>query len=246
LGIGVLLALSILCPGMTKASQQSDRQFEEQVRPILEDRCFACHGNGLKKGGVDLDAAVTGDQKLWWNVLKNVRSGIMPPADKPQPSGEERLRLENWIKLGAFGIDPADPDPGRVTVRRLNRVEYRNTIRDLIGVEYDTTSEFPPDDTGYGFDNIGDVLTFSPLLLEKYLTAANAIVSKAVPTVPRVVADRVSPAGTSAAPVASGAGVAVEVVAADPARHLRPCPCRITSRRLPRPRSRSNTTGSTT
>jgi len=193
LGIGVLLALSILCPGMTKASQQSDRQFEEQVRPILEDRCFACHGNGLKKGGVDLDAAVTGDQKLWWYVLKNVRSGIMPPADKPQPSGEERLRLENWIKLGAFGIDPADPDPGRVTVRRLNRVEYRNTIRDLIGVEYDTTSEFPPDDTGYGFDNIGDVLTFSPLLLEKYLTAANAIVSKAVPTVPRVVADRVIP-----------------------------------------------------
>ena len=80
----------------------------------------------------------------------------------------------------ATGIDRKDPDPGRVTVRRLNRVEYRNTIRDLIGVDYDTTSEFPPDDTGHGFDNIGDVLTLSPMLLEKYLNAANTIISMAV------------------------------------------------------------------
>ena len=97
----------------------------------------------------------------------------MPPADKPQPSDEERRLLEDWIKYGAFGIDPKDPDPGRVTVRRLNRVEYRNTIRDLMGVDFDTDSEFPPDDTGHGFDNIGDVLTLSPLLLEKYIAAAN-------------------------------------------------------------------------
>ena len=94
---------------------------------------------------------------------------IMPPAGKPRPSAAELAALEDWIKYGAFGIDPKDPDPGRVTVRRLNRVEYRNTIRDLMGVDYDTTAEFPPDDTGHGFDNIGDVLTLSPLLLEKYL-----------------------------------------------------------------------------
>ena len=120
----------------------------------------------------------------------------MPPAGKPQPSAEERRLLEDWIKYGAFGIDPTDPDPGRVTVRRLNRVEYRNTIRDLIGVDYDTTAEFPPDDTGHGFDNIGDVLTLSPLLLEKYLAAANAIIARAVPTVPKVVAERVIPGGS--------------------------------------------------
>ena len=73
-----------------------------------------------------------------------------------------------WIKYRALGIDPNDPDPGRVTLRRLNRVEYHNTIRDLLGYDFKTTEEFPADDTGYGFDNIGDVLSVSPLLLEKY------------------------------------------------------------------------------
>ena len=105
------------------------------------------------------------------------------PASCPRPASRGRPArnsgiLEDWIKFAAFGIDPKDPDPGRVTVRRLNRIEYRNTIRDLIGVDYDTTAEFPPDDTGHGFDNIGDVLTMSPLLLEKYIAAANFIVSR--------------------------------------------------------------------
>jgi Protein of unknown function (DUF1592)/Protein of unknown function (DUF1588)/Protein of unknown function (DUF1587)/Protein of unknown function (DUF1585)/Protein of unknown function (DUF1595) len=181
----------MLCPGVATAADRADSSFQEQVRPILEDRCFACHGNGIKKGGVDLDGVTTGDGKLWWSVLKNVRAGIMPPADKPQPSGAERRRLEDWIKTVALGIDPEDPDPGRATVRRLNRVEYRNTIRDLIGVDYDTTAEFPPDDTGHGFDNIGDVLTLSPMLLEKYLAAAKTIVAEVVPMVSRVVAERV-------------------------------------------------------
>ena len=127
--------------------------------------------------------------ELWWAVLKNVRSGLMPPAGKPRLSATERRLLEDWIKHCAFGIDPKNPDPGRVTVRRLNRVEYRNTIRDLMGVDYDTNVEFPPDDSGHGFDNIADVLSLSPLLLEKYLAAATSIVSRAVPIVPRVVAD---------------------------------------------------------
>jgi len=122
-----------------------------------------------------------------------VRAGIMPPAGKPQPNSEERQLLEDWIKFGAIGIDRNDPDPGRVTVRRLNRTEYRNTIRDLIGVDFDTTAEFPADDTGHGFDNIGDVLTLSPLLLEKYLAAAALIIGRAVPTVPKVVAQQVIP-----------------------------------------------------
>src|SRR5205814_7503756 len=92
-----------------------------------------------------------------------------------------------------FGLDPAKPDPGRVTVRRLNRVEYRNTVRDLTGVDFDTQKEFPADDTGYGFDNIADVLTISPMLLEKYLDAAQAIVGQFVPAQPRVVAENTVP-----------------------------------------------------
>ena len=91
----------------------------------------------------------------------------------------------------AFGLDAAHPDPGRVTLRRLNRVEYRNTIRDLTGVDFKADEEFPPDDTGHGFDNLGDVLTVSPMLLEKYLGAAQAIVTQAVPTVPKVMPERV-------------------------------------------------------
>ena len=127
------------------------------------------------------------DAELWWAVLKNVRAGFMPPAGKPRPNESELMLLEDWIKSCAFGIEPTKPDPGRVPVRRLNRVEYRNTIRDLMGIDFDTSVEFPPDDSGHGFDNMADVLTFSPMLLEKYLAAAKSIVSRSVPVVPRVV-----------------------------------------------------------
>jgi hypothetical protein len=121
-------------------------------------------------------------RELWLAVLKNIRAGIMPPAKKPRPAPADIKKLESWIKQEAFGIDLKNPDPGRVTIRRLNRVEYRNTIRDLMGIDFKADDEFPPDDTGYGFDNIGDVLTVSPLLLEKYLQAAETIVVAAVPT----------------------------------------------------------------
>src|SRR5262249_55236937 len=114
----------------------------------------------------------------------NVRSGIMPPPGEERLSADEQRQLFDWIEFDAFGIDRADPDPGRVTLRRLNRVEYHNTIRDLMGVDFDTTEEFPADDSGYGFDNVGDALSLSPLLMEKYLDAAEVIVAEAVPTKP--------------------------------------------------------------
>ena len=127
------------------------------------------------------DEAILAKPGLWLAVLKNTRAGLMPPAKKPQPSAEELHQLQEWIKYDAFGINPGNPDPGRVTVRRLNRTEYRNTISDLMGVDFNTEVEFPADDTGFGFDNIGDVLTVSPILLEKYMAAAKTIVSEAVP-----------------------------------------------------------------
>jgi hypothetical protein len=199
-GLAVALVLVTLCPCRSGAAEGVAEKFDQQIRPILEDYCYACHGNGLKKGGVVLDElgadqARLRDHDLWWRVLKNVRAGIMPPTGKPAPTDQERRLLEDWIKYRAFGIDPKKPDPGRVTVRRLNRVEYRNTVRDLIGVDYDTSSEFPPDDTGHGFDNIGDVLTLSPLLLEKYITAAKAVVSAAVPTSSLTVAEQMIAGG---------------------------------------------------
>ena len=99
--------------------------------------------------------------------------------------------MAHWIKTDVFGSDPQDPDPGRVTLRRLNRAEYRNTIRDLLGVDFNTLEAFPPDDTGYGFDTIGDVLTLPPMLLEKYMNAAEKVVGQAVPVVSETTAKKV-------------------------------------------------------
>ena len=119
-----------------------------------------------------------------------LRAGMMPPKGKRRPSAEEISQIEKWIKYSAFGIDPQHPDPGRVTLRRLNRTEYRNTIRDLMGVDFNAVGEFPPDDTGHGFDNISAVLTLSPLLLEKYIAAAKSIVGQAVPVQASVPAEK--------------------------------------------------------
>ena len=174
--------------------------FTREIQPILNTHCYDCHGSGISKGGVVLDeftsASELKDPKLWLRALRNVRSGIMPPSDEPRLPAEKVKALEHWIKRQIFELDPAVPDPGRVTVRRLNRTEYRNTVRDLMGVDYDTTLEFPGDDSGHGFDHMGDVLTVSPLLLEKYLDAAQTIVQRAVPVQPAVVAEVVLPGGT--------------------------------------------------
>ena len=92
--------------------------------------------------------------------------------------------IARWIKSGPFQINPRNIDPGQVVIHRLNRLEYRNTIRDLLGVSYNTEIEFPPDAAGIGLDNIAELLTMSPLMLEKYLDAAEAILEGAYPTQP--------------------------------------------------------------
>jgi Protein of unknown function (DUF1587)/Protein of unknown function (DUF1595)/Protein of unknown function (DUF1592)/Planctomycete cytochrome C len=191
----LVIAFSLLGRLASRADVPATAQFRKDVQPILKEFCYDCHGDGAKKGDVAFDELKTDaqvlDHKLWLKVLTNVRAGLMPPEKKPHLSPAEQQRLERWIKFSAFEIDPQDPDPGRGAVRRLNRVEYRNTVRDLMGVDFNTEREFPPDDTGHGFDNIGDVLTLSPMLMEKYLDAARAIISEAVPTVPGVVAENV-------------------------------------------------------
>jgi len=169
--------------------------YHSSIVPILEDHCFECHGDGYDKGKVAFDALESDQQilkpELWLKVLLNTRAGLMPAERKPRLSPADQQKLENWIKYQVFGIDPNNPDPGRVTVRRLNRVEYRNTVKDLIGVDYNTDHEFPPDDSGFGFDNIGDALTISPMLMEKYVAAAQAIVDEAVPAQERKPAEQV-------------------------------------------------------
>ncbi len=190
----LLLAVLITGAAAAPAKHPAPADFHATVQPLLVQYCYDCHGDGARKGNVAFDrfksdADLVSQPDLWFKVLKNVRAGLMPNDDGPRPTGEEIGRLERWIKYQAFGLDPADPDPGRTTIRRLNRVEYRNTIHDLMGIDFNSEVEFPPDDTGHGFDNLGEVLTVSPLLLEKYLAAAEEVVDQAVPRVAKVPAN---------------------------------------------------------
>lgn len=165
-----------------------ERAFSEKVQPFLTRYCVSCHGAEKPKAGVNLAKyqsikAIEADRKTWEKVIENVGAGIMPPEDKPQPPEAEAEFLTEWVEARLSKVLCDGPArPGLVTIRRLNRAEYDNTIRDLVGVDVHASTDFPTDDVGYGFDNNGDVLTVSPLLLEKYLTAAELITDRAIVT----------------------------------------------------------------
>jgi len=189
----------VAIPSSRAAAPQEAGQFmahyQENIQPLLETYCYDCHGYGMKEGGIAFDELNSYEtlmnRELWLKALKNVRAGIMPPQFSMPPEPEELATLGNWIKRDVFEIDPQNPDPGRVPFRRLNRNEYRHTIRELFGYDFDTSKAFPPDDTGQGFDNIARVLSISPMLLDKYMQAADEIVRASVPTQPRAVGETV-------------------------------------------------------
>ncbi|WP_197443874.1 DUF1592 domain-containing protein [Maioricimonas rarisocia] len=170
------------------AADDAPLDYTTQIRPFFEKYCFDCHSGEFADEGLAFDeyknvAAILSDRKRWEKVYDLVRVGAMPPADMEQPSDEERQKIVDWLDHTLFFVDcEAGPDPGRVTIRRLNRNEYNNTIRDLVGVDFEPANDFPSDDVGYGFDNIGDVLSLPPLLLEKYLDAAEQVADKAIVT----------------------------------------------------------------
>jgi mono/diheme cytochrome c family protein len=179
----ICLASTLAATKTLALDEQAVRRFRESVQPILESHCYDCHGGGASEAGVAFDGGESGqppldDPTLWHRALKQLRAGLMPP-EGDELSAAERTAVEQWVLRDAFGDDPERPDPGRVVLRRLNRTEYRNTIRDLVGVEFNADDAFPPDDSGHGFDNLGESLTVSPLLIEKYLAAATKIVSDA-------------------------------------------------------------------
>ena len=159
--------------------------FKKDIEPILSQYCYDCHADGMAKGDFAMDDYKAldehlADQPLWLRVWDNTRSHLMPPSEKDQPTDAQRNLLTQWIEQKVFKLDLDNPDPGRVTIRRMNRKEYENTVKDLFSVSFDAEDALPPDDTGYGFDTIGDVLSISPMLMEKYLAAARSIVSQAV------------------------------------------------------------------
>jgi mono/diheme cytochrome c family protein len=157
--------------------------YQRQIRPLLETYCVQCHRADKSKGDLDLDqyrdaAAASRAPGVWREVAEKVhRLEMPPPKEAKQPSAGERAAIIAWVaSLRAI----APPDPGRVVARRLNRVEYDHTIRDLFGVDWSPAADFPPDDISEGFDNLAAALTVSPLLMEKYLAAADAILDKAI------------------------------------------------------------------
>ena len=169
------------------AAEPLNAGFDKHARELLKAYCVDCHGADKPDGNVRLDEEqgidkLLADKQLWWRVLKNVRADMMPPATADKPTADERRGMLEWIETAVAGVDPQHPDPGPTSLRRLNRAEYRQTIHDLMGIDFNAEIVFPPDDTGFGFDNVGEALSISPMLLEKYVQSASTIVAEAVPT----------------------------------------------------------------
>jgi hypothetical protein len=174
---------------------------------FLEKHCLHCHGEKTQKAGLALHAyrdekTLLKNRKGWQSALHMLRAGEMPPKGRQQPTADELEAFQASVAAAfARAEKSAKPDPGRVTIRRLNRAEYNNTIRDLVGVDFNPAEDFPSDDIGHGFDNIGDVLSLSPVLMERYLAAAESIMQRAVtpdppkPPVRRQSARYLEPAG---------------------------------------------------
>ena len=159
--------------------------FEHDALPLAKKYCVPCHSGDTPSGGVALATDknvldMLAHRAVWDRVASNVDSKHMPPPGAEMPTSAERTRLSGFIQTTISKADCALHDPGRVTARRLNRVEYDNTVRDLTGLDLKLSADFPSDDVGYGFDNIGDVLSLSPLLMEKYLAAAGKIARAAI------------------------------------------------------------------
>ena len=156
------------------------------TRALLDSYCVRCHNERLKTGGLILDRSMDADDvglapDMWERVVRKVRSGAMPPAGLPRPAD---TTFSAWIANLEGSLDraaTANPNPGRpAPVHRLNRAEYANAVRDILAIQIDGRSFLPADDSGYGFDNIGDVLSVSPGLLERYMLAAAKVARLAV------------------------------------------------------------------
>ena len=182
-----LRAFAIL---LTAACLLQADEFSEEIRPILAASCQACHNpasdNRIRFLEAQTAADLSRDRSLWQSVAMQIRNRTMPPAMSPQPSEDDRFRVSSWIDetLRETACD-LGPYAGPVTVRRLNRSEYENTVRDLFGLHFEIAELFPVDGSGgEGFDNNGETLFLSPLLAERYLEVAQQILDQVVITPP--------------------------------------------------------------
>ncbi|HEV3056590.1 MAG TPA: DUF1592 domain-containing protein [Vicinamibacterales bacterium] len=156
----------------------------EQHQAVLNKYCITCHNQRMKTGGLVLEGLDLADAPaaadIWEKVVRKLRGGLMPPVRAPRPDSAAIEALTVWLETTLDTAAARRPDPGRPSIHRLNRVEYANAVRDLLALDVDTASLLPPDDASYGFDNIGEVLTMTPGLLDRYLLAARKISRLAV------------------------------------------------------------------
>jgi mono/diheme cytochrome c family protein len=169
-----------------RAATGDAEAFRRTVVPFLAKYCTSCHGPNKPKAGLNVealrdDATLRSRRKTWMRIREYTEGQLMPPDESHQPPRDERDLV---IAALAAALDRDDcskpPSPGRVTIRRLNRAEYNNTIRDLFGIDDRPADDFPADDVGYGFDNVGDVLSLPPMLMERYLAAAERIAARVI------------------------------------------------------------------
>ena len=153
-------------------------------KAALDRYCVTCHSDRLKTAGLTLESIdttnISAAPDVWEKVVRKVRVGMMPPQGSPAPDAASRAALVSWLTGELDAHAAAHPDPGRPLVHRLNRADYGNAIRDLLDLEIDPASLLPADDSAYGFDNVADVLGVSPVLLERYLSAAGKVSALAV------------------------------------------------------------------
>ncbi|MCA9049396.1 MAG: DUF1592 domain-containing protein [Planctomycetaceae bacterium] len=170
--------------GSADTPKNAGDNFSQRVKPFLGQYCEACHSGEEAEAGIHFESytdssRIQTDFEHWDKVRRAVLDRQMPPADADQPAAESAAEFLKALQQELDSYDcSADRKPGRVTIHRLNKAEYNNTIRDLTGLRLNPAAEFPSDDVGAGFDNIGDVLTIPPVLLEKYLSAAEAVAEK--------------------------------------------------------------------
>jgi mono/diheme cytochrome c family protein len=182
------IALSALfLAGAARAAESQD--FEKTVKPFFQEHCFKCHGEKKQKGDLRLDTMrldFTAPSAVmhWADIMDRMNSAEMPPEDEKQPNPEEVAKIAEWINSQLSEADAAQKAGlgEKVSFRRLTREEYRNTIRDLLGVNYDAADPagLPEDPDWQGFQRIGSVLTISPAHVEKYLSAAETVLNEAV------------------------------------------------------------------
>ena len=183
----LLLSANVLQAGEDEtATPDTIREdFSNSAQPFLREFCVSCHGSDVAKGNLRLDQLDTdlsqpSNHERWRHILNRVRSGEMPPPENSQPS---ELQITGFLKALATNLDSAasaNRNEGRVILRRLNRIEYENTVRDLFDVDVSVRDMLPEDTISHGFDNVGEALNVSPVLIERYLEAADAVLNAAI------------------------------------------------------------------